>query len=58
MNNLLLFYFQGNEDDIRENVIQYAEEAGEQDAADPGIGMREVSKHNSRYEEELAKLKR
>ena len=51
---------QGNEDDIRENVIQYAEEAGEQDAADPTIGYRAVQK-NSRYEEaanEVAKLKR
>ena len=52
--------FQGNEDDIRENVIQYAEEAGEQDAADPTIGYRAVQK-NSRFEEaanEVAKLKR
>ena len=41
-------------------MIQYAEEAGEQDAADPTIGYRAVQK-NSRYEEaanEVAKLKR
>ena len=52
--------FKGNEDDIRENVIQYAEEAGEQDASDPTVGYRAVQK-NSRYEEaanEVAKLKR
>ena len=56
---LLIIQFQVNEDDIRENIIMYDDEGGEEQCADVRIGYQTVPAKGTRmdrYSEETARL--